>query len=174
MEINEPKMDENPNGQTEKVPTFLRVLSVFSLIAIISGLLSGVLGLFSGPLSGDEIDQFISQNMDGVNQLNAMGETYWSDITAKMIYLVRYTNDNFYMDRLINIGAYSIGLAGVTFMLRGRKLGFHLYIVYNLIALVSIYASAPAHAVPPFYFILFGSIALIFIFMYSRNLKFMR
>jgi hypothetical protein len=78
------------------------------------------------------------------------------------------------MDRLINFGAYAIGLNGVIFMLKGRKLGFHLYIVYNLIALISIYASAPASEIPSFYFILFGIISSVFIFMFSRNLKFMK
>lgn len=166
-------MEIEKNEQPWKPPVFLRVLSVFSLIAIVSGLLSSVLGAFSGPLSPGEIDTFLASNMAGVNQLNAMGETGWAETTSKILHLVKYTNDNFYMDRLINIGAYSIGLAGVIFMLRGRKLGFHLYIIYNLVALVSIYASAPAYAVPPFYFILFGFISLVFIFMYSRNLKYL-
>ncbi len=167
-------MELDPKEQPQKVPTFLRVLSILSLIAIISGLMSGVLGLLSGPFSPEEIDDYLAKNMDGVNQLHDMGEIYWAETTSKILNLVRYTNNNFYMDRLINIGAYGIGLAGVMFMLRGRKIGFHLYIVYNLITLISIYASAPAYAVPPFYFFLFGFISLLFIFLYSRNLKFMK
>ena len=164
---------ENQN-EPMKRPTFLVVLSVFSLISISSGLLSSILGLISGPMEDYQIDEIIGQNMAGVTQLQEMGEVYWSEITLKILNLIKYTNANFYMDRLINLGAYAIGLNGVIFMLKGRKLGFHLYIVYNLIALVSIYASAPASEIPSFYFILFGIISSIFIFMYSRNLKFMK
>lgn len=165
---------ENQNEPVMKRPTFLVVLSVFSLISISSGLLSSVLGLISGPMEDYQVDEIIGQNMVGVTQLQEMGEVYWSEITLKILNLIKYTNANFYMDRLINLGAYAIGLNGVIFMLKGRKLGFHLYIVYNLIALVSIYASAPASEIPSFYFILFGIISSIFIFMYSRNLKFMK
>jgi hypothetical protein len=164
---------ENQN-EPMKRPTFLVVLSVFSLISISSGLLSSILGLISGPMEDYQIDEIIGQNMADLTQLQEMGEVYWSEITLKILNLIKYTNANFYMDRIINLGAYAIGLNGVIFMLKGRKLGFHLYIVYNLIALVSIYASAPASEIPSFYFILFGIISSIFIFMYSRNLKFMR
>lgn len=164
---------ENPK-ESLKRPVFLVVLSVFSLISISSGLLSSIIGLISGPLQEYQIDEIISQNMSGVAQLNEMGEVYWSDVTLKILNLIKYTNSNFYMDRLINLGAYSLGLYGVIFMLKGKKLGFHLYIVFNLIALVSIYASAPASEIPSFYFILFGITSALFIFLYSRNLKFMR
>ena len=164
---------ENQN-EPMKRPTFFVVLSVFSLISISSGLLSSFLGLISGPLEDYQFDEIIGQNMAGVTQLQEMGEVYWSEITLKILNLIKYTNANFYMDRLINLGAYAIGLSGIIFMLKGRKLGFHLYIIYNLIALVSIYASAPASEIPSFYFILFGIISSIFIFMYSRNLKFMK
>jgi len=164
---------ENQN-ESIKRPTFLVVLSVFSLISISSGLLTSILGLISGPMEDYQVDEIIGQNMAGVTQLQEMGEVYWSDITLKILNLVKYTNENFYLDRLINLGAYAIGLSGVIFMLKGKKLGFHLYIVYNLIALISIYASAPASEIPSFYFILFGIISSVFIFMYSRNLKFMK
>lgn len=165
---------ENQNEPVMKRPTFLVVLSVFSLISISSGLLSSILGLISGPLQEYQVDEIIAQNMSGVTQLQEMGEVYWSEITMKILNLIKYTNANFYMDRLINFGAYAIGLNGVIFMWKGRKLGFHLYIVYNLIALISIYASAPASEIPSFYFILFGIISSLFIFMYSRNLRFMK
>jgi hypothetical protein len=164
---------ENQN-ESIKRPTFLVVLSVFSLISISSGLLTSILGLISGPMEDYQVDEIIGQNMAGVTQLQEMGEIYWSDITLKILNLIKYTNANFYIDRLINLGAYAIGLNGVIFMLKGKKLGFHLYIVYNLIALISIYASAPASEIPSFYFILFGIISSVFIFMYSRNLKFMK
>jgi len=164
---------ENQN-ESIKRPTFLVVLSVFSLISISSGLLTSILGLISGPMEDYQVDEIIGQNMAGVTQLQEMGEVYWSDITLKILNLVKYTNENFYLDRLINLGAYAIGLSGVIFMLKGKKLGFHLYIVYNLIALISNYASAPASEIPSFYFILFGIISSVFIFMYSRNLKFMK
>lgn len=167
-------MEIEKQNEPMKRPTFLVVLSVFSLISIASGLLSSILGLISGPLEDYQIDEIIGQNMAGVNQLQEMGEMYWSEVTLKILNLIKYTNANFYMDRIINLVAYGIGLNGLVFMWRGRKLVFHLYIVYNLIALVSIYASAPASEIPSFYFILFGIISSIFIFMFSRNLKFMK
>lgn len=167
-------MENIEANQLPKRPTFLVVLSVFSLISIVGGLLSSVFGLISGPIPGEQIEEVIASNMDSINQLNEMGQPYWAEIMLKIVNLITYTNNNFYVDRLINLGAYGIGLAGIMFMLRGRKLGFHLYIVYNLITLVGVYASAPIDAVPSFYIIVSAIFSLIFIVLYSLNLKFMK
>lgn len=182
MEINTPP---------KRVPVFLRVLSILSLIYILLELVNRIKALFRGPVPPRQLNEFITRLSEGtpgnpssrlitdrpqtgmVKQLQDQGEYYWADVMSKILNLSRYVNANFYMDSVINIGGYLIGLAGILFMLRGRKLGFHLYIVYNLITMISIYASAPASEIPVFYFLVWGSISCIFIFLYSRNLKFM-
>ena len=180
------------NERPQQAPTFLRTLVILSLITIIYGLLMRMLSISSGPISQKDLDEFLTNIMEGssdkglfkggffygnsagINSLYENGEFFWADTISKIINLVRYTNANFYMDQLINIGGYCIGLAGVIFMLRGRKLGFHLYIIYNLVMMVSIYASAPASEVPAFYLLSSAFVSLLFILLYSRNLKWMK
>ena len=159
--------------EENKRPPFLMVLVVLSLMAVASGLFSNLLALIAGPIPADEVQKMIDSNMGQVNQLYEMGQPYWGDMTLKILNMVTYTNANFYMDRMINISAYSIGLFAVLNMLRGVKVGFHMYIIYNLIALFGIYASVPVREIPGFYFGFFGVISLLFIFLYSRNLHWM-
>jgi hypothetical protein len=163
---------ENQPEQMKR-PMLLTVLSIFSFIAIGFGLLGALLGLISGPASSDQVDEVITQNMGNVNKLYEMGEMYWADTTAKILNFISYTNTNFYADKLLNLLAYGSGLMGVLWMRKGRKLGFHLYICYNIVALLSVYASVPVAEVPSFYIIFFGIISAIFVFLYSRTLKFM-
>ena len=162
------QIDEN------KRPTLLVVLSVLSLMVIASGLFSNLLSLFSGPLSADQVQDLIDVNMPEVNKLYAIGATFWGDTTLKIINMVSYTNANFYMDRMINIVGYSIGLFGVLNMLRGVKLGFHFYIIYNLISLIAVFASVPNSEIPGFYFGFFGAVSLVFIYLYSKTLPWMK
>lgn len=162
------QIDEN------KRPTLLVVLSVLSLMVIASGLFSNLLSLLSGPLSADQVQDLIDVNMPQVNQLYDIGATFWGDTTLKIINMVSYTNANFYMDRMINIVGYSIGLFGVLNMLKGVKLGFHFYIIYNLISLFGVFASVPNSEIPGFYFGFFGVISLVFIYLYSKTLPWMK
>lgn len=157
-----------------KRPVFLTVLSVFSLIAIGFGILSSFLGLFAGPLSSEELEMTLASSAQSAEQLKSMGEADWAETIYKIMNLVVYTNANFYVDKLLNLVIYSIGLVGVVSMLRLRKIGFHFYIVYNILALFSIYASAPIDEVPTFYLGFFGVIAAIFVFMYSRMLRYLK
>ncbi len=164
---------ENLESEQSERPKLLTVLVILSLMTVANGLFSNILGLMAGPLPADEIQKMIDSNMTQVNQLYEMGQPYWGDTTLKILNLITYTNSNFYMDRMINISAYGIGLFGVLNMLRGIKLGFHLYIIYNLIALFGIYASVPISEIPGFYFGFFGAISLLFIYLYSKTLPWM-
>lgn len=159
--------------EEKKRPTLLTVLVVLSLMVIANGLFSNLLGLLAGPLSSDQVQEMVDSNMGQVNQLYEMGQPYWGDTTLKILNMITYTNANFMMDRMINIVGYSIGLFGVLNMLRGVKLGFHFYIIYNLIALFGIYASVPVSEIPGFYFGFFGVISLLFIYLYSKTLPWM-
>lgn len=163
------KMDRQP-----KRPVFLTVLGVLSLITIGFGILSSVLGLLSGPMSAADLEATLAGSAQSAQQLQEMGESEWAETIFKIMQLAVYTNANFYTDKLLNLGIYSLGFVGVVSMLKGRKLGFHLYIIYNILSLFSIYASAPIDQVPTFYLGLFGVIAAIFVFLYSRNLKWLK
>ena len=165
--------EQHRNLEENKRPSSLLNLVVLSLITISIGLFFNLLALIAGPIPADEVQKIIDSNMVQVNQLYEMGQPYLADATAKILNMPSYTNANFYMDRMINISAYSIGLFAVLNMLRGVKLGFHMYIIYNLIALFGIYASVPVREIPGFYFGFFGVISLLFIFLYSKNLHWM-
>lgn len=159
------------NNEKFQRPPLLTVLSVLSLITIFFGLLGSVSGLFSGPPSAEVIESNIASFSSNITVLEEAGEFYWAEVMTKIVKLVTYTSANFYMHSLIEIVGYATGLAGVILMLRGKKLGFHLYIIYSLIMVFSIYASAPVSEIPSFYLIMLASVSLIFIFLYSRNLK---
>lgn len=162
------------NDQKVKRPVLLTVLAILSLVSISFGLLGSILGILNGPPSAEELEVAMSAYSTNIAILEQAGEPYWVDVMTKMLKLISYTNANFYMNTIIELLAYIVGLSGVIMMLRGRKIGFHLYIIYSLIMVFSIYASAPVSEIPPFYFITLGTVALVFILLYSRTLKFLK
>jgi hypothetical protein len=167
---------ENTNEQeiNKKRPVFLTVLGILSFITIGFGLLGNVTGIFSGPLSEKEMNQAMAEALKSLEPLNASG---MDDMSASFELVFRtqvYINANFYVHTLITIASFLIGLLGVIFMFKGRKNGFHLYIIYNLINVSSIYLSVPASEVPSIIVISNLIFSALFVFLYSRNLHWMK
>jgi hypothetical protein len=164
---------ENPNEKVKR-PTFLLVLAILSLITIGFALLGNLSGLISGPLSEDEMELVMSESMKILEPLSASGMNDMSDTFEKVFRMQIYINANFYTQTLITIAYLLIGLFGVIFMLKGKKNGFHLYIVYNILSIVAIYVSVPANEVPNIMIGMNVLFSALFIFLYSRNLHWMK
>lgn len=159
--------------QEMKRPTLLLVLSILSFISIGFGFFGGIFSFLSGPVSVEDIDALIAENMPMIEQLRDLGSDYWANEMMKSFQMIRYTNANFWMNQAVNLLAYGVGFVGVFFMLKGFKKGFHAYIIYNLLLLLSPFASVPFGEVPSFLLISNAIIAGIFIFLYSRNLTYL-
>lgn len=167
-------MENNPLETSEqKMPTFLRVLSVLSFVYLGFAILGALVNLVSGPLPSDQVEAVLQEYEMLIQQVNDLGSVYWEDQLSKTSNMIRYTNDNHYMNILLLLMSYIFGVVGVIWMLQKRRLGFHFYIIYNLILLLSIYASVPMGEVPSVIIVWNAVISGFFILLYSRNLKWM-
>ena len=160
--------------QTQKRPVLLTVLAILSFISIGLAIIMNLFSLMGGPMSDSDIKkerieiaksktEFRSQRMDGM-------VTFFD----KLENMIVQTNDNFYLSKGIMMITDIIGLFGVILMMRRRKLGFHLYIVYSLIALGGMYLYLSPENIHISLPIVNATIAALFIFLYSRTLKWMQ
>lgn len=161
------------NQQQEKRPTFLTVLSVFSFISIGFGLLGTLLGLISGKMSSEQMEQVKIEAARQVESLQSTGMEDFSQLFEQIFRINEYINNNFYVHNLVSLLSLLVGLFGVLFMLRAQKKGFHMYIIYNILNLLLVYVSVPANEVPSFMTISNLIFSGLFVFLYSRNLKWM-
>lgn len=159
--------------QAPKRPTFLLVLCILTLITTGFGILGGTYSLITGPMDADQVEMIVAQNNSSVTQLRELGSEYWANQIQKIGAMVQYTNANFWMNTLVSLLASGIGLFAVISMLKGKKLGFHSYIIYSLFSLSIPYFSVPMNEIPNSAMIFNGIISAIFVFMYSRNLHWM-
>jgi len=160
--------------QPKKRPVFLTVLCILTLVSTGFSTLGLVASLAMGPQTPDELEKTTAEGMILVNQLNDAGSHYMADQMEKLIHSSSYTNDVFYIVLSVNFLTVFLGLGGAILMLRGRKLGFHSYILYSIVSILSIYIAIPVSEVPTF-IIVFGIIfSGLFIFMYSRNLHWLK
>lgn len=167
-------VDNNDFPQGEKRPKFLTVLCILSFISVGFSLLGNFSALLSGPLSLDELEKVMAESMNLVSTLQEAGNTELSKTLELVLRTQEYINANFYVHTFVTLIGLVCGFIGVFFMFKGRKNGFHFYIIYNVISIISIYVSVPASEVPSIMIVSNMIFSAIFILLYSRNLSWLK
>lgn len=159
----------------EKRPVFLTVLGILSFVNIGWSLISNLFSLFRGPMNEDEMELYKVQVTKSINEIKGTGGMEWfEDLMRSTIDMVESTNAHHTMNVLSGMLILLIGLAGVVFMLKGRKIGFHVYIIYSFIASVQIYLFVAPSLLSNAIVIMGLLLSGIFVLLYGLNLKWMR
>ena len=160
--------------ENKKRPAFLTVLGVLSFITIGWTYLQAFISLATGPMNEEQFVEYKVQLTKSINEARDVGMDGVAQIMEKVIVMTEATNANHYLMVVSNLFIATIGLLAVIQMFKGKKIGFHLYIIYSLIAMFQLYIFVSPTDVPTFIIIINAIISGLFIFMYSRNLSWMK
>ena len=157
-----------------KRPKYLTVLCILSFISIGLALLTGFFNLVSGPSSEEQIKEMQVLMTDSANEMENIGADWLADMMSKGQGMAIDVNDNFYLASFVTIAYLLLGLLGVLKMWKGQAKGFHLYITYCLLSVISMYLYISPANISTFSVVINLMFSGLFILMYSRNLKWMR
>ena len=160
--------------EDQKRPVLLLVLAILSFISIGFAILGNLVGITGGPMNENELIEQSVELTKSKTQMRELDMDGFVTFFDKLEGMVIETNENFYLAKVIMFITDFIGLFGVIFMMRRRKLGFHLYIVYSLLALGGMYlyvSPQNIHISLPIVSVIFTG---LFVFLYSRTLSWMR
>jgi len=157
--------------QPTKPPTFLIVLVILTLLNTGLAFLGGVISLVVGKPSEKEILASKVELAKTIVELKKVNLEYFVDLLQKIEGITDAMNANFMMFNLLGIFIALIGAGSALMMLFRMKLGFHAYIVYSFLSILSVYAFIAPSNVPPLIIVMNTLHAGLFVFMYSRNLK---
>lgn len=153
---------------TEQKKGGLLTLCIFSWVFIGFQFLSQLIALSSGPMTDEQLreeklNMLAGQTQEAIDMLGSLFD--------EMLAILEINRDNMYIINGLGLLITIIGGIGVFAMFKLRKIGFHLYIVYSILAI----------ALPTYFFggfklgvagILFTAFfAILFIILYSRHLK---
>lgn len=161
-------------NQPKKRPVFLTVIGIISLINLGIAGLGVIFSFLSGPAKSDDVEQYMALNMKNVHLISEQGMPNLAHSMEKMVNFYPITNEAHYLVTTLTLLIVALGLIGVILMFQGKRLGFHLYIISCIVRICSFYIYAPASTVPTFLVMYFFFTSLLFIWMYSRNLKWMK
>ena len=157
--------------QPTKPPTFLIVLVILTLLNTGLAFLGGVYSLVVGKPSEKEILESKVQMAKPIIELRKLEMDYFVDVFTKLEAINDAMYANFMMFNLLGIFIALIGAASALMMLFRMKLGFHAYIVYSFLSTLSVYAFVAPVNVPSILILINTIFAGLFVFLYSRNLK---
>lgn len=159
-----------------KRPVFLTVLCILSFISIGWTFIGNVLSIFRGPMGEEEMTDFKVEMTRSINEMrnSGAGLDWLEDFMRSIIDMVESTNANHTLSILSGLVIILVGFAGVFFMLKGKKLGFHFYIIYSILASVQIYLFVNPSMLSNLVVIVNLFISGIFVLLYGLNLKWMR
>ena len=108
------------------------------------------------------------------SQLEDAGMDGFAGMMDQLMAMTAEIQESFYLAMIVSLVTYLIGLFGALKMFQGQKIGFHLYIIYSLLAVGGVYLYISPQNIPSIS-IIFGLILSgIFVFMYSRNLSWLK
>ena len=157
--------------QPTRAPRFLLILVILTLINTGRALLGGILSFLAGKPSQKEILESKVQMARSIVELRKLKMDDFVDVFTKMEAINDAMYANFIMFNLLAVFIAGIGAASAFMMLKRMKLGFHAYIVYSFLSILSIYAFVAPVNVPSILILTNTIFAGLFVFLYSRNLK---
>lgn len=161
------------NQEEAKRPTFLLVLCILTFVNTGFTILSGLSGVISGPPSSAEIKESNVQMAESISQLEKVNLDYWVDVIKRIQLMTEAIYANFIAYNAVSIVVAMVGVAAAALMLKGKKIGFHVYIGYSFLYVLQGYLFISAAVIPSFIVIINLLIASLFVLLYSRNLSWM-
>jgi hypothetical protein len=161
------------NQEEEKRPTFLLVLCILTFVNTGFTILGGISGLISGPPTKEEIKESNVQMAQSIDQLEKLNIDYWVDVIKRIQLMTEAMYANFAAYNTVSIFVAMAGVAAAALMLKGKKLGFHVYIGYSFLYILQGYLFVSAAVIPSLIMIINLLIAGLFVLLYSRNLNWM-
>jgi hypothetical protein len=108
------------------------------------------------------------------NKVNDFQIDQFANIFEQLQRMTEAMNSQFYYVQIVSLLVVALGVFGIYKMWTRSKLGFHLYIIYSLLSVLTVYLFVAPEDVPSIVVIINLVISAIFVFMYSRNLKWMK
>ena len=159
--------------EENKRPTGLLILFILTLINSVYNIFQNIATLFIGKSEEVLISQkkMILKSMSWAKEYDPKG--FKEEIDTAFV-LLDAVYENFIFYHLLSLLFYGLGILGAIFMFKGMKIGFHIYIVYSFLVLIQNYFILEPSQIPISGLLSSGLISLLFIYLYSRHLKWMK
>lgn len=155
-------------------PRGLHTLCILTFVYTGLGFISNIGRFFGGPESTEKMEEQRIQSQKTIELFTENGMNYFAELLDKLSKMADALNFHFYENAVVSLFHVLLGAAAAYLVFKGRKLGFHLYIIYSLLSVAQLYLFV-SPSIVPFTVVLFDLLfSGIFVFLYSRHLHWLK
>ena len=161
-------------SELSKRPQGLMILLVLTFINTGSSIFFGLLTLLFFKPTATDLKKERLDMAKSIVELKEVGLNSLVDLLERVQAMTEALNDYFIETNVVNIVIALLGATSAYFMLKRNQLGFHGYIIYNLLASGSIYFFISPALIPSVILIVNLCISLVFVLLYARHLPWIK
>lgn len=165
-------MEEVQNNSSR--PSLLTTVCILTFVYTGLSFLFSIIRLVSGPFSDEEMLEQKVQLTKSMTQLKELDMDFFVHSLQQTIAMGEEMNANFYGALIVSVIVILVGFLGAFMMWNGKKVGFHLYIIYSLIAVAQLYLFVSPGNISTLSVVPELVLSGAFVFMYSRNLSWLK
>ncbi|MEN9303984.1 MAG: hypothetical protein RL264_2413 [Bacteroidota bacterium] len=166
-------MDVIEQTENPKRPTFLLVLTILTFVNTGFTIIGGIAAAFSGGPTDAEIKANRLELAKSIDQMKQMKSEFGIKLISQIQNMTDSMYANFMAYNLVAVAVAMVGALAAFFMFQGRKIGFHIYIIYSFLYILQSYLFIAPQDIPMLFTFFYALVSGAFIWMYSRNLFWM-
>ncbi len=150
------------------------ILLVLTFINTGSSVFFGLLTLLFFKPSPADLKKERLEMAKSIVELKELGFDSLVDLLERIQAMTEALNGYFYETNIVSIFIAMLGAAAAYLIFKRNQLGFHGYIIYNLLASGSIYFFISPSLIPSVILIVNLCISLVFVLLYARHLPWIK
>lgn len=122
----------------------------------------------------EDLEKERVETAKSIIELKKLGLESMVDLLERIQAMTDALQPYFFEINIVNLGVLALGAFAGLLMYRRNILGFHLYIIYNLASVGSLYLFISPELVPSVIVMVNALISLVFVFLYAGHLAWMK
>jgi membrane-associated HD superfamily phosphohydrolase len=124
--------------------------------------------------SAQDLEQEKLEMAQSIVELKKLGMDSFVSLLERLQAMTEAMQPYFIQSNLVNIMVLACGAVAAWFMYRRNQLGFHLYIIYNLASVGSIYLFISPSLIPSVIILVNSLLSLVFVLLYAKHLPWLK
>ncbi|NBO59500.1 MAG: hypothetical protein EBU82_00855 [Flavobacteriia bacterium] len=166
--------EESQTRMNARPPKGLMVLLVLTWVNTLFSIVTTIFTLIFLRPSAQDLEQEKLEMAKSIVELKKLGMDSFVSLLERLQAMTEAMQPYFVQSNLINVLVLACGAVAAWFMYQRNQLGFHLYIIYNLASVGSIYLFISPSLIPSVIILVNSLLSVVFVLLYAKHLPWLK
>ena len=166
--------EESQTRMNARPPKGLMVLLVLTWVNTLFSIVTTIFTLIFLRPSAQDLEQEKLEMAKSIVELKKLGMDSFVSLLERLQAMTEAMQPYFVQSNLVNVLVLACGAVAAWFMYQRNQLGFHLYIIYNLASVGSIYLFISPSLIPSVIILVNSLLSVVFVLLYAKHLPWLK